>query len=291
MATKDLAVRQSVQLSTEQLKFISGTEFVPPGLRGNVPAILACVATGRELGIGDMTAIRSIHVIDGKPTFSAELMTMLVRRAGHSIVGDIGPDAAAVTGTRADNGDTMTVRWTLEMADRAGLAGKQNWKKYPSAMLWARAVSQLCRELFADCFAGATYTTEELGEEHTDSAGEPTAVTADPGVDSATFPQASESQDEPTSPVEHDPWFPPVNLETGEIVAAGSDPVISDPQRKRLRAIQNKCGVTDDELRDLVWTISGVGSSKLIPVSTYEALVAAVEARGGGEFRIPESAQ
>ncbi len=30
---------------------------------------------------------------------------------------------------------------------------KRRHKKYPEAMLWARAVSQLCRMLFADCFA------------------------------------------------------------------------------------------------------------------------------------------
>lgn len=162
----ELAVRdempQTVRLSTDQLQYIAGTEFVPPGLRGNLPAILACVATGRELGIGDMVALKSIHIIDGKATFSAELMVQLVRRRGHSITGEVSDGSATVTGTRADNGDTMTATWTTQMAERAGLLSKQNWRKYPEAMLWARAASQLCRMLFADCFAGATYTPEEL---------------------------------------------------------------------------------------------------------------------------------
>jgi hypothetical protein len=154
--------REMAVLTNEQLQYIAGTEFVPPGLRGNLPAILACVATGRALGIADMSALRSIHIIDGKATFSAELMVQLVRRAGHSIVGEVSDGKATVTGTRADNGDTMTATWTVQMAERAGLLGKSNWKKYPEAMLWARAASQLCRMLFADCFAGATYTPEEL---------------------------------------------------------------------------------------------------------------------------------
>lgn len=166
MTGTDLEVRHEARemavLTNEQLQFIAGTEFVPPGLRGNLPAILACVATGRALGIADMSALRSIHIIDGKATFSAELMVQLVRRAGHSITGEVSDGSATVTGTRADNGDTMTSTWTLEMAERAGLVNKTNWKKYPEAMLWARAASQLCRMLFADCFAGATYTPEEL---------------------------------------------------------------------------------------------------------------------------------
>jgi hypothetical protein len=35
-------------------------------MRGNLPAILACVAMGRELGLGDMVALRTINVIDGR---------------------------------------------------------------------------------------------------------------------------------------------------------------------------------------------------------------------------------
>jgi hypothetical protein len=184
--TTDVAVRTESQqltvLTNEQLQYISTTEFVPPGLRGNLPAILACVATGRALGIADMTALRSIHIIDGKATFSAELMVMLARQRGHSIQGSVTEGAANVVGKRADNGDTMTVEWTLAMAERAGLLSKQNWRKYPEAMLWARAVSQLCRELFPDCFAGATYTLEELGAEETTEKGEPTVDLYDPDI-------------------------------------------------------------------------------------------------------------
>lgn len=152
-------------LEVDQLKYLAATEFVQPGLRGNMPAILACVATGRAIGVDDMTALRSIYIIDGKPSFAAELMVQLVRRRGHSIVGEVTEGRASIKGRRVDNGDEISVTWTMAMAERAGLASKQNWRRYPEAMLWSRAVSQLCRMLFADCFAGATYTTEELQDE------------------------------------------------------------------------------------------------------------------------------
>lgn len=162
----DLAVReepgkQIERMSTDQLRFISATDFVPKAIRGNVPAIMACVATGRALGISDMHALRSVHIIDGKASISAELMVALARRAGHSITGDVGPESCTVRGRRGDNGDEMSATWTAEMAAKAGLAGKANWKNYPQSMLWARAVSQLCRMLFPDVLAGVSYTPEE----------------------------------------------------------------------------------------------------------------------------------
>lgn len=148
-------------MSTEQLKYIAATDFVPKGLRGNMPAILACVATGRELGLADMESLRSIHIIDGKATMSAELMVKLVRRRGHSISGSFGDGQVTVTGRRADTDDEMAVTWTRDMATRAGLVTKDNWKRYPEAMLWARAASQLCRMLFPDCLGGVSYTEDE----------------------------------------------------------------------------------------------------------------------------------
>jgi hypothetical protein len=159
-----IEVRQTAQLTVDQLRYIGTTEFVPKGLRGNMPAILACVASGRELGLGDMESLRSLYVVDGRPTLSAELMCRLIRRAGHSITGNFAPDTVTAKGTRVDNGDEMTVTWTMEMAARAGLASKNNWKHYPESMLWARSVSQLARMLFADVLGGLVYTPEELGD-------------------------------------------------------------------------------------------------------------------------------
>ncbi len=234
----DLVVRDERQmavLTNEQLQFIAGTEFVPPGLRGNLPAILACVATGRALGIADMSALRSIHIIDGKATFSAELMVQLVRRAGHSITGEVTDGEATVTGTRADNGDTMKATWTLAMAERAGLLNKQNWRKYPEAMLWARAASQLCRMLFADCFAGATYTDEELEDV---SAGEP-QVQATAAPESRVSAAVGGEQPSPAEPPITDAQKKKLNVLVGKLrgphlltsdlyAAVGVDP---DPSR------------------------------------------------------------
>jgi hypothetical protein len=76
-----------------------------------------------------------------------------------------------------------------------------------------------------------------------------------------------------------DRQFPPVDPQTGEILPEGHDIVISEAQRRRLRAIQKRCEVSDDDLKEMIAAISGVDSSKLIPLRTYDELVAAVEAR------------
>jgi hypothetical protein len=47
-------------------------------------------------------------------------------------------------------------------AKLAGLAGSTTYKKYPKDMLWARAVSQLGRRLFADVLMAASYGPEEM---------------------------------------------------------------------------------------------------------------------------------
>ncbi len=197
MTSTDLAVtttRQTVQLSTEQLRYIANTEMVPTGKRGNLPMILACVAYGREIGIGDMVALNEVDIIEGKAAPSAELMVLLARQRGHSLTWSYnGAEACTVKGKRADNGDEGEITWTLQMADRAGLLKKQNWTKYPEAMLWARSASQLCRMLFPDIFAGSTYTSEELGVEDMpepepayedgDDVEPETNLTGDPGLD------------------------------------------------------------------------------------------------------------
>ncbi len=72
---------------------------------------------------------------------------------------------------------------------------------------------------------------------------------------------------------------------------SASPAVITEPQRKRLRAIQHECGVTDVALRELVFTVAGVESSKLIPADKYEELVDAVQARKPAAFEVPESAR
>lgn len=199
--TTALAVRDetsAVMLTNAQLQMIANTSFVPAAFRGKVPEVLACVATGRALGLPDMTSLRGIHVIEGKATLSAELMVAIVRSHGHSITGTVDEEKAVARGERADNGDTFEVTFTMSMAEKAKLTGKQNWVRHPDDMMWARAVSKLCRRLFADCFAGATYVPEEVELSNDDTIDEaPETFGAGRGSDTKGAADPEEPSDTP----------------------------------------------------------------------------------------------
>jgi hypothetical protein len=144
---------------------LAGTEFVPGTLRGKPEAVLACILSGHELGIGPMQALQKIHVIDGRPAQAAELMRAIVQAHGHEVwFEEMSTTSVTIVGRRADQTRETRVTWTMDDARKAGLADKQNWRKYPRSMLMARATGELCRAMFADVLAGISYTMEELSD-------------------------------------------------------------------------------------------------------------------------------
>ncbi len=159
------ALRSENTLSNEQIRYIANTEIVPKHLRGKPDAMIAVILKGRALGLDDIHALSAINFIEGKPTLAAETMVVLARRRGHSISWQTEPGVSCtVRGKRVDTGDEGSVTWTMEMAKNAGLIGKDNWKRYPDTMLYWRAVSQLCRMLFAVVLMGVSYTEDEAKE-------------------------------------------------------------------------------------------------------------------------------
>lgn len=168
------------------------TEFVPKQLRGKPHSVFACILTGHELGLDPMQSLRMVHMIEGRPSISAELMRALVNRAGHLLsVTDAQQDAVTLHGKRHDTGATATVTWTLEDAKRAKLLGNPAWGKYPRSMLLARATSELCRMLFADVIGGLYEPEETAAIEGRDWAPAP-----DDLVDPVTAKPVREEADE-----------------------------------------------------------------------------------------------
>lgn len=167
-------------------------DLVPKGFRdGNRPnaaKVLLAAETGAMLGIHPIAALNGIHVIEGKPTISAGLMSALVRRAGHKLrvttsgsVKDQTFEATAIL-IRADDPDFQyRSTWNWDRAQRAGLTGKDTWKKYFEAMAKSRAISEVVREGAEDVLMGGVYTPEEFGAD-VNEAGEviETAVVVEP---------------------------------------------------------------------------------------------------------------
>jgi len=151
---------------------ICDTEFVPTSLRRRQAAVAAAILAGRELELGPMASLAHVHVIEGKPSLSAEMQRALVLRAGHEIVfTETSADRCVIAGRRRGTGEWTTVIWTIGDARRAKLDGRPNWQRYPKEMLAARASAQLCRLVFPDIVAGlGSVTVEELQDEQPPSA-------------------------------------------------------------------------------------------------------------------------
>jgi|LSQX01.3.fsa_nt_gb hypothetical protein len=125
-------------------------------------AAVAIMLTGRELAIPPMQAFRSIYVVKGKPTLSAQLMAALIRRAGHVYTVLESTNERCVIEFRRRDGGTYQHEFTAADAKRAGLGGAQ-WQSYPKAMLFSRCMSAGARVAMPDVLAGM-YTPEEIAE-------------------------------------------------------------------------------------------------------------------------------
>jgi hypothetical protein len=153
---------------------IANTEFVPNALRGrdNGAKVAAAILTGRELGLPPMTSLASIHVINGKPGISAEMMRALVLQAGHQIViSESSSVRVVMKGRRDGDEEWTTVEWSEQDSRRAGILSG-NHVKYPRQMFAARATTELCRLIFADVIHGlrSIEELEDMGEQSADLA-------------------------------------------------------------------------------------------------------------------------
>ncbi len=159
----------ALEPSTAEQAFWLATQLAKSGLLGRIQrpeAAFAIILCGRELGLTAMQSLRSIHIIEGKPTLSADLMAALVIRSPlckyFRLVESTNQVARYETlRTSTDKPTVMSFTW--EEAKTAGLINKNNWKAHPAAMLRARCIAALARVAYPDLLVGI-YEEDEISE-------------------------------------------------------------------------------------------------------------------------------
>jgi hypothetical protein len=149
----------SIEEAQESAKILANSTFVPAGLRGKPAEIYAAVLYGGEIGLGQMQALNSLNVIDGRVTLSAEAMLALAVAHGHQVrIKHSDNERCVVMGRRSEDRDDkdawQTFTFAVADAQAAGLLGRKNWQAWRADMLRARAISRLCRAVFPDCLHG-----------------------------------------------------------------------------------------------------------------------------------------
>ena len=106
-------------------------------------------------------AMRDFHVIQGRPALKADAMLARFQQAGGKVEWKVYTDAEVTGVFSHPQGGSLEVTWTLSQAKSIGIAGKDNWKNYPRAMLRARCLSEGIRAVYPGCVVGV-YTPEEV---------------------------------------------------------------------------------------------------------------------------------
>lgn len=157
------------------------------GLFGDVKTeaqAIAKVMAGAEYGLSPYISMGAIHLIQTKngikPSLSASMMLTLIARRpeyDYRVITPAGKEHELCSikfyRINKDSKEELgTSTFTHAEAQAAGLLGKDNWKHFPKAMLFNRAVSNGARMFVPIIFGGAPiYTPDELGVDVIDADG------------------------------------------------------------------------------------------------------------------------
>lgn len=181
--TQDVAVQrlgewaQSADAAYGVAQRLSESSFVPQQFRGKPVELTAAILSGLEVGLSPMAAMRSFDIIQGQAAPRAVTLRAVVQSHGHEMVlEESTATRCKMKGKRRGSNEWQRVTWTMDRARDLGLASKDGWKKQPTAMLIARATSELARLIASDAILGIAHSAEEIAD----------GVTFDQQVDSET---------------------------------------------------------------------------------------------------------
>jgi hypothetical protein len=141
-----------------------------------------------------------------------------------------------VAGRRKGSSHTIEETWTTARASKAGYTNNKKYQTDPQAMLYARAASDVCRQVAPDSLAGIAYTVEEMELDAPVATVRVSRAKPQP----APIPEPDLEHIEATTVTPEPDVEPPVE-EPAEL--------ITQAQSKALHASFNDAGVTDRDAR------------------------------------------
>lgn len=164
-----LAKINNTQLSTLDDVMQLGEVFFKSGLFSDTKQAAQCVVkilAGQELGFAPIASMMNINIIQGKVSLGANMIAAKIQNSGKYDfrVREITSQKCSLEFFKGNESIGFS-EFTMEEATKAQLNNKDNWKKHPKNMLFARAVSNGARWFTAELFNGAIYTPEEMGVE------------------------------------------------------------------------------------------------------------------------------
>ena len=140
---------------------------------GSPEAVLAVILAGREFGIGAMSSLKGFHIIEGKPSMSADLMAAIVKRSPLCKQFEIierTAERATIRIWRTGEAEAFQFSYSVDDAKRAKLVkAGGNWEKDPAGMCVSRCKAIGARLKWEDLI-GNVYTPEEMGREDLEEA-------------------------------------------------------------------------------------------------------------------------
>jgi len=139
---------------------------VPQAFRSR-ESVFVALQYGDELGLSPWQSVRSVYVVNGKPSCDTNVLLGIAESngliAGFRVV-ERSDTRVVVAARRPNEATEHTSAFTIEEAKRAGLTSKDNWQKFPADMLFARATSRLLKVVCPSVMAGLV-TREEAEDE------------------------------------------------------------------------------------------------------------------------------
>lgn len=281
MSTEVAIYSASVPDRMRYAEALSGASLLPDSYRGKPANVLLALEYGSALDIAPMVAIQQVHIIQGRPVASAQLIGALVRKAGHRlrVTGD---DKRAVCEiTRSDDPDfTFRAEWTMERATAAKLTGKDTWRQYPGNMLRARAITECARDACPEALAGISYTAEELGDDTLPAEAYPQTSSDGESVHNAGHGSAeTAAPGPPEEPAIEDAVVVDEPEPAGAVAAEGAAPAHDKRVRDSGPKLRNPDGPPSDAARRMMFALLKADDGKARPRDESLAIIAGIVGR------------